>query len=116
MTISLTDPIVLKGGAGLALYAFGGSRLTRMAGLALAGWAAWQYWSASSATAPKALPLDPDAPMPLQAAATGREPGDPFAAWPMSYTPSVRPARPDEVTTRGKVIPLRPTLEDTHNG
>lgn len=43
MTLSLNDPTVQKLGAGAALYWIGGSRLVRLAGLALAGWGVWEY-------------------------------------------------------------------------
>jgi hypothetical protein len=88
-TLNLSDPIVLKGGAGLALWAFGGSKLTRWAGIALAGWAAWDYLKVPGQTALVSVPLNPQAIR----EANG---GSLFPSWPTSYTPSIRPARPGE--------------------
>lgn len=121
-SLSLTDPMVLKAGGGVALFALGGSRTARMLGLALVGWAAWDYLKAPAKAPPKVIPYDPDAPLPLQAAATSSAPpqADPFAGTKWSgggYTPSIRPSRPGECVGKGtpgcegapgKVIPLRP--------
>lgn len=51
MNFNLSDPAFLKIAGGAALYLLGGGRVgrvTKMGGLALAGWGAWQY-----ATAPQ---------------------------------------------------------------
>jgi hypothetical protein len=113
-SLSLTDPMVLKAGGGVALFALGGSRAARMLGLALVGWAAWDYLKAPPAKpAPKLIPYDPDAPLPLEQAATSSPApaADPFTGtkWEGGrYTPSVRPRRPGDPEPGGKVIPLRP--------
>lgn len=106
-SLKLTDPLVMKAGGGAALYVLGGSRTARMVGLALMGWAAWDYFKAPAAAAPTQIPYDPDAPMPLEQAATSS--GDPFVGtrWEGSgYTPSFRPARPGERGAGGKVLPF----------
>jgi hypothetical protein len=119
LILKWTDPIVLKAGGGLALYALSSSRTVRMVGLGLIGWAAWEYFRPAQVP-PKVIPYDPDAPLPLEQAATSS--ADPFAGtrWQGSgYTPSVRPARPGETVPRSpdagaaKVIPFRrPTQEE----
>jgi len=111
--LTWTDPLVLKAGGGLALYALGGSRTARLVGLALVGWAAWDYLKAPAKSPPKLVPYDPDAPLPLEQAATSSAPADPFKGtkWEgSSSAPSVRPLRPGETPPGGgaKVIPLRP--------
>lgn len=99
-SIKLSDPLVLKAGAGVALYAFCPSRLCRMAGLALVGWAAWEWFKApSSAQRPAVVPYDPSAQT-LEAAAANNDPTNPFAQWPTEIPPL------DDAN--GKVIPLFP--------
>jgi hypothetical protein len=108
-SLKLTDPMVLKAGGGVALFALGGSRTARMLGLALLGWAAWDYLQPKAAP-PKVIPYDPDAPLPLQAAASSGGSADPFVGsrWEGSgYTPSVRPARPGE-GAGAKILPFPP--------
>ena len=103
--LKLTDPMVLKAGGGVALFALGGSRTARMLGLALLGWAAWDYLQPKTA-APKIIPYDPDAPLPLQAAASSGGSADPFVGtrWEGSgYTPSVRPVD----GAGAKILPFR---------
>ncbi len=121
MALKWSDPIVLKAGGGLALYAVSSSRTVRLVGLALIGWAAWEYFKpAAPAAAPKVIPYDPDAPLPLQQGQTQTSSppipsADPFAGtrWQgTGYTPSIA-YRPEGTTgdptpnETGKVIPLR---------
>jgi hypothetical protein len=86
--IDLSDPVVLKAGAGVALYTLGGSRAARLAGLALAGWAAWEYFGR-----PKAPALQQGAPALM-----------PFTSTPTSSGSSPEASAPG---SGGKVIPFR---------
>jgi len=59
--MNLTDPIVLMGLAGSALYAFGSGKLMKMAGLGLGGVAIYKYVTrpkpATAQTQPAGQPL-----------------------------------------------------------
>lgn len=97
MTLTLSDPMVLKAGGGVALYLFGGSRLARMGGIALAAWAAWDYYQRQLQPAPVVVGYDVNA-QPLL---------NPLTAPPSSPPPAAVAATDAPADDQGgKVIPL----------